>query len=368
MSVPRSVPPAISQAIGRFGPIPFDEFMERALYGPEGFYTSGAGSGRQRDFLTSPEVGPLFGAVVARALDAWWDELGRPDPFTVVEAGAGTGALARAVLDAGPACAPALRYVLVERSDALREQAAQRVPVEPPRFVPGPVVVDPDEGAIAETGTGPVFTALADLPAEPFTGVVLANELLDNLAFGLFQRTARGWAEVRVGLGDGDELVEVLVGVPPDGAPAIDAPVGTRVPDQRAAGTWLRRALRAVDRGRVVLFDYAVDHTADASVRTYRAHGPGGEPVEHAGRQDVTADVCLDQLARVCPPDVDRTQAEFLAAHGLDELVAAARQQWLDAAAAPDLVALRARSRVNEAGALTDPAGLGAFRVLEWAR
>ena len=77
---------------------------------------AGGRAGRRGDFITSAEVGPLFGAVVARALDAWWDELGSPDPFVVVDAGAGVGTLARAVLAAGPACAAALRYVLVERS------------------------------------------------------------------------------------------------------------------------------------------------------------------------------------------------------------------------------------------------------------
>ena len=70
---------AIEDLIARSGPIGFDEYMAQALYAPGlGFYASGAGAGRRRDFLTSPEVGPLFGAVVARALDAWWDDAGRP--------------------------------------------------------------------------------------------------------------------------------------------------------------------------------------------------------------------------------------------------------------------------------------------------
>jgi SAM-dependent MidA family methyltransferase len=69
----------------------------------------------------------------------------------------------------------------------------------------------------------------------------------------------------------------------------------------------------------------------------------------------------------VAPPSLDRTQAEFLAAHGIDDLVAAARATWHERAHLGDLEALRARSRVGEADALTDPTGLGAFRVLEWA-
>src|SRR6188508_690824 len=104
----------IVERIRREGPIPYDGFVEVALYGDDGFFTRARGAGRAgRDFVTSPEVGPLFGTLVARALDRWWAELDHPDPFVVVEAGAGRGVLARDVLAAGPECAPALRYVLV---------------------------------------------------------------------------------------------------------------------------------------------------------------------------------------------------------------------------------------------------------------
>ncbi len=80
----------------------------------------------------------------------------------------------------------------------------------------------------------------------------------------------------------------------------------------------------------------------------------------------MTCEVAVDQLARVRPPDADRSQAEWLGAHGVEELVAAARAMWHERAALGDLAALAARSRVGEAEALRDPAGLGAFRVLEW--
>ena len=71
---------------------------------------------------------------------SWWDELGRPDPFTVVEAGAGRGMLARTVLLAEPRCAPALTYVLVERSPALRAAPRRAPPGDRPAlaFPPGP--------------------------------------------------------------------------------------------------------------------------------------------------------------------------------------------------------------------------------------
>jgi SAM-dependent MidA family methyltransferase len=101
-------------------------------------------------------------------------------------------------------------------------------------------------------------------------------------------------------------------------------------------------------------------------LRTYRSHGRGGHPLEWLGEQDVTCEVAVDQLFRVRPPAHDRSQAAFLVAHGLDQLVREARRRWQEGAHVGDLGALAARSRVTEAAALTDPAGLGAFRVLEW--
>ena len=83
-----------------------------------------APAGRRGDFLTSPEVGPLFGAVIARATSTRvWDRLDRPDPFTVVDAGAGPGTLARAVLAAAPG---------VRGGAALRGRRGVRRPAGPP--------------------------------------------------------------------------------------------------------------------------------------------------------------------------------------------------------------------------------------------
>jgi SAM-dependent MidA family methyltransferase len=310
--------------------------------------------------------------VLARALDTWWGELDRPDPFVVVEAGAGRGVLARAVLDAEPACAPALRYVLVEASEALREQQAGVVPLEPPHWALGPAEQGEDE-VQSVVGVGPLVTSLAELPAQPFVGVVLANELLDNMPPLLLERTAEEWAEVRVTYEDG-RFVELLVPAVAELAEEAerlvpDAPAGARVPLQHAARDWLRRAVAAVERGRVVVIDYA-DTTPSMAcrpwvewLRTYRAHGRGSPPLEHPGSQDITCEVAVDQLR---PPAADRTQAEFLRSHGIDELAAEARARWEERAHVGDLEAVRWRSRASEADALTDPAGLGAFRVLEW--
>jgi SAM-dependent MidA family methyltransferase len=76
--------------------------------------------------------------------------------------------------------------------------------------------------------------------------------------------------------------------------------------------------------------------------------------------------VATDQLAAVRPLSGDRSQADWLAAHGINELIQTARDTWRERAAIGDLEALKARSRVHEADALVDPDGLGGFRVLEW--
>jgi SAM-dependent MidA family methyltransferase len=200
------------------------------------------------------------------------------------------------------------------------------------------------------------------MPSEPFTGVVLANELLDNLAFRLLELTADGWREVYVENG-----VEVLE--PTDHTPAVEARIGARVPIQAQAAAWVRDALAVVRRGRVVAIDYTDTTAAMAArpwsdwVRTYRSHGRGSGPLDDPGSQDITCEVAVDQLP---PPTSVRTQAEFLRAHGIEQLTDSARAAWEERAAIGDLEALKSRSRLSEAAALTDPAGLGGFSVLEW--
>ena len=209
----------------------------------------------------------------------------------------------------------------------------------------------------------PGVESSAELPDGPLVGVVLANELLDNLPFALLERTTEGWAEVRVD----EDLAEVLV--PASGGPGVDAPQGARVPVQRRAAAWVEEARSRLRAGRVVAIDYC-DVTESMArrpwtdwVRTYRGHGRSGHPLASLGEQDVTCEVAVDQLP---PPTENRSQADFLRAYGLDELVDEARRAWTERAAIGDLQALTARSRVHEGAALVDPAGLGAFRVLEW--
>lgn len=301
-----------------------EDVVERALYDPErGFYETGGRAGRRgSSFLTSPEVGPLFGVVIAAAIDTWWSDAGEPDEWIVVDAGAGPGTLARAVLAAGPQCGAALRLVCVERSRAQRALHPEGV------------------------------ESMDELPAH--ADVIVANELLDNLPFGMLERTADGWVEVHVDEGGATE--------PDEG--------GARVPVASRAAAWVSGARRRLrPGGRLVCFDYADTTEALARrpwtewVRAFADHDRVGDPFTDPGSRDITVVVPRDQLPA---PTTAWSQAEWLRHHGIGSLVEEGRAHWTVHAAAPDLAALRMRSRITEADALLDPDGFGAFWVGEW--
>lgn len=316
----------------------FDAYVERCLYDPEhGFYRSGVGraGGRHGDFITSPEVGPLFATIIGRALDQWWLELGRPDPFMVYDVGTGPGTLARQLSTVpGPSLA-ARSVVGLDRSDV-------------------------------EEGGQP------DLAG----AVVLANELLDNLPFRLIETTEDGWNEIYVAIGPDGAVGERSVdadasdpGLARAVATVADAELlpGTRVPVQTAARDWVGDVL---GRGaaRIVVFDYGAETTAELVrrggwLRTYRDHERGTDPLVEPGRWDITTDVGFDQLPE---PTALTTQAEFLRSFDIDGLVEEGRDHWRAHAARPDLEAMKMRSRVREAEALLDPAGLGSWIVATW--
>jgi SAM-dependent MidA family methyltransferase len=325
----------IVAAIAANGPLRFDHYMQLALYGQHGFYSSQGTAGRHGDFITSAEVGPLFGAVLARFIAAERVRLGNPADFTIVEAGAGPGTLARSLLAAGVEG----RYVAVEVSAAQRQRH--------------PDSVEP----------------AADLPDGPINGVIVANELLDNLPFRLMVFDG-GWREAHVDR-DGGRFIEVLAACAdvPSWLPTTAA-LGARAPWQQAATQWVERARHTLAAGSVLTFDYVSDTTAHLSaepwrqwLRTYRGHERGQHYLAAPGTQDITAQVALDQLPVA---DDVRSQADFLLRWGIDELVEQGRRSWEAAAASPNVAALTMRSRVREAEALLDPAGLGGFTAVTW--
>ena len=332
----------ISAAIAAAGgAIPFSEYMQLALYGEGGFYTTGGRAGRRGgDFITSPEVGPLFGTVIARALDAWWKELGSPSQFDVVECGAGPGTLARSILAAQPECADAMHYVAVEIS------ASQRA-------------LHPQGVESCET-----------LPDGHITGVILANELLDNLPFRLFVFDGL-WMEAFVSQSTGGQFVEVLH--TPDVVPSClpqTAPLGSRAPIQDAAAAWVRNSLAKISNGRLLLFDYCSASTAEIALtpwrewlRTYRDQGRGTHYLSDPGSQDITTQVMLDQLPS---GSIISTQADFLQRWGIEELVREGADYWEKLKHAPDVSAIKMRSRSSEVKFLTGQVGLGIFEAVIW--
>ena len=234
---------------------------------------------------------------------------------------------------------------------------------------------------------GPIVTALDELPAVPLDGVVLANELLDNLPFRIVERADDGWGEVRVGL-DGDELVETVVPAADELAAEADlvaadaCPRASALPvPDRASRAGCARARRRCAAACWWSIDYAatgaelvdrgVERVGCAPTGTTSA---GGATARAPGEQDITIDVPREYLvhAAAAPAsslELDAHPGRVAArARASSDLVADAREQWDARAHVGDLEAVRHRSRVSEAAALVDPAGLGAHRVLVFTR
>ena len=162
--------------------IGFDEYMELALYGPVGGYYMGGGTPAD-DFRTAPETHPLFAAMLTRRLDRAWRQLGRPDPFEVVELGCGPGVLASQVFKFAShhVWGPSLRWVGVEVGPGRRRAAQLRCPRG--RFTGG-------------------IGSIESAPAR----VVIGNEFLDALPFRIARRHGDSWCELRVVAGEGNRL------------------------------------------------------------------------------------------------------------------------------------------------------------------
>jgi SAM-dependent MidA family methyltransferase len=200
----------------------------------------------------------------------------------------------------------------------------------------------------------------------------LANELLDNLPFRLFVFDG-SWMEAFVSQTSAGQFVEVLR--TPEVVPSclpLTAPLGSRAPVQDAAASWVRDCLAKISNGRLLLFDYCSTSTPDIALapwrewlRTYRDQGRGTHYLSDPGSQDITAQVMFDQLPAGF---TSSTQADFLTKWGIDELVRESNAYWENMKHAPDVAAMKMRSRSTEVAVLSDLQGLGSFIAVDFKR
>jgi SAM-dependent MidA family methyltransferase len=350
---------AIVACIQSQGPMPFRDFMDAVLYHPHhGYYRSRREKmGREGDYLTSPEVSPVFGVLVGRQLREMWQAMGTPPRFAAVEAGAGTGLLCRDILRWARGHTPefrdALTYTIVEVGDALARRQQE---------------------AVAEEWEDVRWSA--ELP-DGIDGCLLSNELLD--AFPVHRVTVRHGELMEVFVGwDGARFVEELR---PRSTPEIAAYFrrlgllpgeGCRAEVNLAAAQWMARAGRTLRRGFVLTFDYGCEAEdlyapwrSDGTLLCFYRHNASGDPYARLGRQDITSHVDFTTLRQAGEEAGLQTlgltsQSEFLAALGVAE------------AAAPlgegDVNVEEYYARRRAVSELIDPAALGRIRVLVQAK
>ena len=355
----------IHDEIARRGPITFARFMDLALYDPDGGYYRAyvARPGRDGDFLTAPEAHPIFGAALARAVADAWDRLGRPDPFVLREYGAGTGALAVAILDG----------IGRERSDLGAVIRYQPVEVEARRL-------DALAARLATAGHGRVLDVRRDpVDPQPIEGLVLANEVLDALPTHRVVMRTGTLREVMVGSLDGT-VVDV------EAEPSTQALVerldldGVVLGDGQRAEVcleldgWVGEVAAGLGRGVLLLIDYgypAIElydpvRRRDGTLRAYLHHRVHDDPFVHVGRQDLTAHVDVSAVERAAGTAGmthlgTTTQAEFLVGLGTETLLQAIQTD--PATSIEDYLAVRSALM-----RLLDPSAMGRFRVMAFGR
>ena len=330
----------LRERIARDGPITFAAFMDAALYDPDhGFYSTPP-VGERGHFVTAPHVSGLYGTLLARIVDEMWEALERPDPFHVIEAGAGDGTLAAQLLDAlAPETRAATRYTAVERSSGARSvlearglNAVERMEQLPPGIV----------------------------------GCVLANELLDNLPFHLVRGTPEGPRELLVALApEGFHLVEGPLSSPSLSPLASGLAAGEEAVISLAALSFVGEAVASLRRGYVWIADYGFSSGRAPGPHAYRGHRVESEVLSDPGSRDITAGMDFSRLVEHARSLGARTwgpifQRDALLAAGYREHVERARSRQSDALAeGRGLEAARLLSERNRAGLLVDPAGLG---------
>jgi hypothetical protein len=223
---------------------------------------------------------------MASAIDEWWYALDRPDPYKVVEVGAGDGSRAAELLGRGPECLNALRYVLVD--EGFRDAQAGHLPLESPAFLFPGGSEEPDDFGVeggsrlpAAAAMGPLITSLEELPALRGDGAVIAVAWLSRLPSDRVEWRDGRWWEIRLASTSGG-LVEMPV-------PLVDGDLGgargqvwrravpayplegARYAVLAAASEWISGALRVAEAGFLAI--------VDSWTATTEPLGPDSRPV-----------------------------------------------------------------------------------------
>lgn len=306
------------------GWIPFSRYMERVLYAPGlGYYSGGARKfGPGGDFITAPELTPLFGQALATQVD----QVMRASAPHLIEVGAGTGLLAADLLLEleRRSCLPA-QYGILELSGELRERQfdtlAQKVPHLAARV------------------------QWLDALPERFSGAVVANEVLDVMPVHLLVSRADGLFERGVSLAADAEGVRRLCwadvpasGAVRDAALALNLPApsgGEYVTELNLAGrAWVSAWAERLEAGALLLIDYGYPRAeyylpsrSSGTLLCYYRHHAHGDPFLWPGLNDITAFVDFTAVAEAAfEAGLDvlgyTTQAQFLFNCGVLECLA----------------------------------------------
>ena len=305
------------------GLISFAEYMHHCLYAPGlGYYSAGATKfGESGDFVTAPEVSSVFGTVLARQCAVVLSQLEAP---AILEVGAGSGKLAvdllRALADVD--ALPERGYQILEVSADLRQRQEQLLRSKVPDH--------------AEC-----VTWLSDLPRD-FTGVIVANEVLDALPVERFIRRETGVRQLCIAV-DGDSFTLSEREAPAALQQAVDkieGAIGRELPPGFASEVclalphWIADTAAALHEGLVFLFDYGVSRReyyaperSGGWLRCHFRHHAHDDPLILAGIQDLTSWVDFTAVAEAAVAnDLDIVgfvaQAQFLIGGGLDQVLA----------------------------------------------
>ena len=303
------------------GEIPFDEYMDLALYAPGlGYYSAGARKfGEAGDFVTAPEVSPLFGKCLGRQCAEVLAELAGGD---VLELGAGSGAMAADVLAELEALGRLPQhYYILEVSADLRERQRETLAAR----VPG--LLDRVEWL--------------DAPLTQFRGVLLANEVLDALPVSRFRISEDGIAEQFVGWSGrrfeprwraadadfADDVRQLLADLP---AP-LELPYVSEI--SRRLPAFIRTFAETIQAGLMLFIDYGyprgeyyLPERRDGTLMCHYRHRAHDDPFVYPGLQDITAFVDFTAVAETgvaCDLELHgfTSQAQFLLGGGLYDLL-----------------------------------------------